>query len=104
LFLRFHWRHKKRSCNFIITYFFSKLQAVVYKLFRIIGVEPIVKPGFHPLLVKGRTGEIRSPSGSYLGVIGEVKPQVLLDYGIDYPAIIGEFDLEELMEAASWNG
>jgi phenylalanyl-tRNA synthetase beta chain len=83
---------------------YEQLQAVVYKLFRIIGVEPIVKPGFHPLLVEGRTGEIRSPSGSYIGVIGEVKPQVLLDYGIDYPAIIGEVDLEELMEAASWNG
>ncbi len=83
---------------------YEQLQAVIYKLLRIIGVEPRVKPGSHPLLVEGRTGMIYSPAGVYLGVIGEVKPQVLVDYGIDYPIILGELDLEGLMEAAGWNG
>ena len=83
---------------------YEQLQAVIYKLLRIIGMEPSVRPGSHPLLVEGRTGMIYSPSGFYLGVIGEVKPQVLVDYSIDYPVIIGELDLEGLMEAAGWNG
>ncbi len=39
----------------------------------------------HIPLVEGRTGMIYSPAGVYFGVIGEVKPQVLVDYGIDYP-------------------
>jgi len=78
---------------------YEQLQAVVYKVLKILGVKPGAVETKHPYLIEGRTGKILA-NNIEVGFLGEVGPDILLESGIEYPTVLAEIDLDKLMEAA----
>ncbi len=79
---------------------YEDIQAVVYKLLRIAGLEPRAEPFNHPLLIPGRTAAVYHGE-DYLGVIGETRPEVLVELGIEYPVLLAEMDLDRITRVMS---
>lgn len=73
---------------------FFTLKGIIEKLFSTLGIRDAEfaaetsNPTFHP----GRCAAL-SIGGSYLGVIGEIHPDVLATYEIDTPCYVAELDL-----------
>ncbi len=74
---------------------YEDIQAPVYSLLRLLGVEFNVESIEHPLLIPGRTALI-TVEGVKLGWMGEVKPEVLEEAGIDYPVVAAEISVDRL--------
>jgi len=55
-----------------------------------------VKPITNPTFIPGRTGEIWL-KGTNVGLIGELHPEVLENFGLKYPVAIFEIDLSVLL-------
>jgi len=72
---------------------FEVVQAPLYSLLQLLGVEFAAEPGEAPGLMEGRTAILRLPDGSQLGRIGEVHPALLEAMGIEYPVAYGEVSL-----------
>ena len=71
---------------------YEDIQSYVYGLIRLMGDNILaVKQANHPALIKGRTAEIETKHG-IVGVMGEVKPEILEKYGITYPIAVAELD------------
>ncbi|MEB3774652.1 MAG: phenylalanine--tRNA ligase subunit beta [Desulfurococcales archaeon] len=73
---------------------YEDLQAPLYTLLRLLGIDFTVKPGKHPVLMSGRTAIIES--GGELGWIGEVDPGVLEREGITYPLVVAELSIDKM--------
>jgi phenylalanyl-tRNA synthetase beta chain len=71
----------------------SHLAAVFFYLSREYTLEPVVDPRFIP----GRTGAVLY-RGRRIGVVGEVHPAVLENWGIQQPAAAAEIDLSAILE------
>jgi phenylalanyl-tRNA synthetase beta chain len=71
----------------------SHLAAVFFYLSREYGLEPLEDPRFVP----GRAGTI-TYKGRTVGVIGEIHPEVLENWGIQQPAAAAEIQLEAILE------
>jgi len=56
-----------------------------------------VKPGKNPTYISGRYGEIYL-NGSIIGEIGEIHPEVLINFKLEFPAAAMELDFELLTE------
>ncbi|MCE4607028.1 MAG: phenylalanine--tRNA ligase subunit beta [Desulfurococcales archaeon] len=82
---------------------YEQLQAVVYKVLRLLGTEPGAAESRHPYLIEGRTGRIYA-NNVEIGFLGEARPDVLLEFGVEYPTVLAEVDLDKLMEVAGWIG
>ena len=78
---------------------FEVVQAPLYSLLQILGVEFSAEPGEAPGLMQGRTAVLKLPDGSVLGRIGEVHPALLESIGIEYPAAYAEVSIGVL---AKW--
>ena len=74
---------------------FEDVQAPVYSILEILGVRFKAEPGRHPMLMEGRTSTLKI-EGEVLGWIGEVRPEVLEAYGLEYPVAASEISLEVL--------
>ena len=64
---------------------------------RALSLNMTVKESKHPSFIPGRMGEI-IVNGQSVGVIGEVHPKVLENWGLVVPAVALELDLEKLFE------
>ncbi len=73
----------------------SEMQSVVEALLRSLGVEYSLKEADYDTFIPGRSAEILV--GKPIGVFGEVHPQVLDNFGLDYPVLIAEISAEELL-------
>ena len=71
----------------------SHVSALFYYLARELTLEDARDPRFVP----GRTAEIFY-RGTRIGIMGEVHPEVLTNWGIQMPCACGEIDLESLLE------
>jgi len=74
---------------------FEDIQAPVYYLLRTLNIRFTVKPSTTPYTVDGRTAEILA-GGESIGVLGEVKPEVLDRIGLEYPVAIAELSLNKI--------
>ncbi len=77
---------------------FEVVQAPLYSLLQILGVDFTAEPGEAPGLMEGRTAILRLPDGRELGRIGEVHPALLESVGIEYPVAYAEVSLGVLAE------
>lgn len=76
---------------------FTQIKQVLDVLMRSMGLEVKIKDAKHASFILGRVGEI-IVQGKKLGVIGEIHPQVLENWGLAVPVVGLELDLEELYE------
>jgi len=79
---------------------YEDVQAAVYAILRILGVDFQVREAEAPALVKGRTAEVLV-EGRRAGLIGEVDPAALEALGLEYPVAVAEIDVEVLAEWSS---
>lgn len=75
---------------------FSDMQSVVEALLRNIGIEYKLKEANNPTFIKGRCGEIIA-EGKKIGTFGEVSPEVLNNFGLEYPVVLAEINAEVLI-------
>ncbi|MCE4603522.1 MAG: phenylalanine--tRNA ligase subunit beta [Aeropyrum sp.] len=74
---------------------FEDVQAPLYSILDILGVDYSVDEARHPMMMEGRTAILKS-GGEVLGLLGEVRPEVLEAVGIEYPVAAAEISLEVL--------
>lgn len=74
----------------------SGLQSVVEALLRNLGVDYKFKETENKTFIAGRCGEIII-NGKPAGVFGEVHPEVITGFGLEYPVAIAEIDAEALV-------
>jgi phenylalanyl-tRNA synthetase beta chain len=74
----------------------SHLAAVFFFLSRQYSLEPLEDPRFVP----GRAGSV-AYKGRPIGVIGEIHPEVLDNWGIQQPVAAGEIQLDAILETDS---
>ncbi len=76
---------------------FNDVNSHVSALIFYLGRDYSLKEGKDPRFIQGRTGEIVC-SGRKVGVMGEIHPNVLDNWGIQMPCACAELDLELLLE------
>ncbi len=76
---------------------FSDMQSAVEALLRNLGVSYKLKEVQRKTFIKGRCGRI-FVGRKAAGVFGEVSPEVLENFGLEYPAVLAEMDAEALFE------
>lgn len=78
---------------------FEDIQAAVYSILEVLGVDFRAEPALHPTLIRGRAARLLTDEGRELAVLGEVDPGVLEKLGIPFPIAVAELDVEVI---ASW--
>ena len=76
---------------------YEDIASVLDALLRSLGLEYKVKPANDPRFIEGRAGII-SLGGDKLGIVGEVSPKVLNNWGLENPAVAFELNITKLME------
>jgi len=80
------------ACDYMVSY--EDIQAFLYSLLRNAGVEGWnLQRTEHPSFIKGRAATVRVRDEN-VGVVGEIHPQLLENFGIENPAAAFEIDLE----------
>jgi phenylalanyl-tRNA synthetase beta chain len=77
---------------------YEDIQAPVYYMLRVLGVNFTARPARTPYTMEGRTAELVA-GGVRLGVLGEIKPEVLEKLELEYPVAVAEISLGRLLEA-----
>lgn len=75
---------------------YERMSPVLHAFMRSIGIAFSLKPARHPSLIGGRTASVVA-GGTECGMIGEVHPQVLENFGIEIPVVAMELDADVLM-------
>lgn len=73
----------------------TKAKSEVEALLRNMGVEWSIVPCNHHSFIGSRCGEIKV-KGRPVGFFGEIRPEVLANWGLEMPVIAAEIDLEQL--------
>lgn len=76
---------------------FTQVKQILDALFRQLGLEATVKDAKHNSYIPGRAGNIFVKSKN-IGIIGEIHPQVLENWGLFMPVVCLELDLEEVFK------
>jgi phenylalanyl-tRNA synthetase beta chain len=79
---------------------FTSIKQVLDYLLRMIGIEYKVVKSEHISFIKGRSGNIII-NGINVGILGEVSPQVLANFGLEMPIALLEIDLDEVFKQMS---
>ncbi len=79
---------------------YEDVQAVLYSLLRILNVRFEVKRDSRDLMIEGRCASVLI-DGEVVGLIGEVKPEVLLRFRLQTPVAAFEISLSKLYKAWS---
>lgn len=83
-------------CDFRASY--EDAQAVVYSILRNMGLgQPEARGAQHPSFIRGRAAEVFVAGGPF-GILGEIHPKVLNDFGLEYPASAFELDVSKIIE------
>ncbi len=72
---------------------FTEIKQSLDAILRSIGTNYTVQSSKHPSMLDGRTGEITRGDGSTMGIIGEVNPKVIKEWGLSLPVGMFELDL-----------
>jgi phenylalanyl-tRNA synthetase beta chain len=76
---------------------FNDVDAHVLALFYYLSQEPVLAPVEDPRFIPGRAAEIRV-NGKRAGIMGEIHPRVLDEWGIQIPCAVAEITLDVLLE------
>ena len=76
---------------------FSEIHSCLEALFYYVGKDYTLEPVPHPSFLEGRAGKIMV-SGTAIGVIGEVHPEVLERWQIGVPVVAFDVNLSQLIE------
>ncbi len=79
---------------------YEDVQAVLYSLLRILNVKFEVKRDNRDLMIEGRCASVLI-NGEVVGLIGEIRPEVLLRFGLQTPVAAFEISLSKLYRAWS---
>ncbi len=82
---------------------FTELRQVLDALLLALGIGGKVKESAHPSFLEGRCAEIII-DGKSIGFLGELHPQVLVNWGLLMPAVGLELDAEALFKAVKKEG
>ncbi len=74
---------------------YTKIRQVLEYLFDRFGKKVIFKEYNHPSFIEGRCAEILF-HGERVGFVGEIHPEVLENFGLEFPVAAAEIDLERL--------
>ena len=75
---------------------FNEIDSHVLALTYYLSAEPELAPVEDPRFIPGRSAEIRL-KGARIGIMGELHPQVLENWGIQVPCVAAEIHLDSLM-------
>ncbi|MCS7140372.1 MAG: phenylalanine--tRNA ligase subunit beta [Candidatus Nezhaarchaeota archaeon] len=76
---------------------YEDIQAVLYSLLRSLGLKFEVQSSRMGLMIDGRCGSVRA-RGIEVGYLGEVKPEVLLKFGLQMPVAAFEISVSKILE------
>src|SRR3989344_3491673 len=76
---------------------FTEIRQILEALLSSLGLEFSVKESHRPSFIEGRIGEVLVKNQK-IGIIGEIHPQVLTNFGLAIPVVGSELDLEKLFE------
>jgi len=79
---------------------YADIRAVCDALAHEMGRAVQVGAAQHPSYIPGRVAAIRDAGGDPLGVMGELHPQVIENYGLKHPAVVLELSLGRLLRTA----
>ncbi|MCS7107316.1 MAG: phenylalanine--tRNA ligase subunit beta [Acidilobaceae archaeon] len=71
---------------------YEQIQAPLYSALRVLGIEFSARPGESSITMVGRTGELLV-RGEVIGFLGEVRPEILISVGLEYPVAVAELNL-----------
>jgi phenylalanyl-tRNA synthetase beta chain len=74
---------------------FATARSVIDALLRELGWQAEYKAVEHPTFVPGRAAEL-SVAGKPIGVLGEIHPEVLTNFGLTYPVALAELTLQRV--------
>jgi phenylalanyl-tRNA synthetase beta chain len=74
---------------------FTEIRQVIDALLLSLGIEGAVKENSNPSFIEGRMGEIVAKN-IVIGIIGEIHPAVLEQWGITVPVVAAEIEVEKL--------
>ncbi len=77
---------------------FTRMRSVLDALMRALGLDYELKKSGHKSFVKGRAGDIYINKNN-VGIIGELHPQVIKNFGAELPITALELNVEELMRS-----
>ncbi len=75
---------------------YADIRAVADAFAHEMDVEIEIKPTEHPSYLPGRAAALFDTSGARVGIMGEVHPEVLENYGLKHPVSVLELSLESL--------
>ena len=76
---------------------FADIRAVADAFAHELGSACRVQPSQHASFIPGRAAALLDAQGQPLGVMGEVHPEVLENYGLKHPVSVMELSLEKLL-------
>lgn len=76
---------------------YATARSVVDSLLRELGWKAEYVPVEHPTFVEGRAAEF-NVNGAPLGILGEVHPEALANFGLAHPVALAEIDLQRVFE------
>ncbi|MEM1514983.1 MAG: phenylalanine--tRNA ligase subunit beta [Thermoproteota archaeon] len=76
---------------------FSEIKSVLDTLFTNLGIKYVLEETEHGSFIEGRVGKVIA-DGEEVGIIGEIHPQVLENWGLENPAAAMEINLSKIWE------
>jgi len=76
---------------------YEQISSMAEALFSSLGLQAEFTETANPSFIKGRTAQIKA-GGKVVGVIGEIHPQCLNNWGLEKPVAAFEINLEPLLE------
>jgi len=80
---------------------YADIRAVADAFVHEMGRTYVVKPVEHASLIPGRAAGLFDAGGRQIGLMGELHPEVLENYGLRHPVAVLELSLEKLLAQAS---
>lgn len=74
---------------------FTEAKSYVESVMLTLGHKPEFKPIKHPSLIEGRSAAV-VVNKKEIGIVGEIHPEVLINFGLDLPVAVFELSLEKL--------
>lgn len=75
---------------------FNEGKSAVEALFRMLGKNIEIKETSHPSFIESRVGKIIC-NGRECGLVGEIHPQILVNFGLELPVVAVEIEIENIM-------
>ena len=76
---------------------FTEIMKIVNSLFKVLNIKYSIHEKDYKFLIPGRSAEIKINNFS-IGLIGEIHPEVLNNWGLDTPVAVVEIDIDDLIK------